>query len=155
MNVAVSPKVHHLATHHLLHSLSSPSVGPDNLQLRTSCSNVISANVIAESVATLTCYVPVTVHREQSVKKGYQQDAKIQMIYCQFQMFIIDYCLDMFRASLWPSSGEKTTCYCILLLEQQPSQCSHPTTQHHSTATCHIQHYQQKTPYTVTRGLFS
>ena len=26
---------------------------------------------------------------------------------------IIDYCLDMFRASLCPSSGEKTTCYCI------------------------------------------
>jgi len=26
---------------------------------------------------------------------------------------IIDYSLDMFRASLFPSSGEKTTCYCI------------------------------------------
>jgi len=35
------------------------------------------------------------------------------MIYCQFQMFIIDYCLDMFRATLCPSSGEKTTCYCM------------------------------------------
>ena len=35
------------------------------------------------------------------------------MIYCRFQMLIIDYCLDMFRASLCPSSGEKTTCYCI------------------------------------------
>jgi len=35
------------------------------------------------------------------------------MIYCQFQMLIIDYCLDMFLASLCPSSGEKTTCYCI------------------------------------------
>jgi len=35
------------------------------------------------------------------------------MIYCQFQMLIIDYSLDMFRAFLCPSSGEKTTCYCI------------------------------------------
>ena len=61
-------------------------------------------------------YVPVTVHREQSVKKEYQQNATIWMIYCQFQMFIIDYSLDMFRASLCPSSGEKTTCYCIWVL---------------------------------------
>ena len=30
-------------------------------------------------------------------------------------------------------------------VELQPSQCSHPTTQHHGTATSHIQHYQQKT----------
>jgi len=28
-------------------------------------------------------------------------------------MLIIDNSLDMFRASLYPSSGEKTTCYCI------------------------------------------
>jgi len=35
------------------------------------------------------------------------------MIYCQFQMVITDYSLDMFRASLCPSSREKTTCYCI------------------------------------------
>ena len=28
-------------------------------------------------------------------------------------MLIIDYSLDMFRASLCPSSGEKTTCYCV------------------------------------------
>jgi len=55
-------------------------------------------------------YVPVTVHRERSVKKEYQQDVTKYMIYCQFQMLIIDYSLDMFRASL---SGEKTTCYCI------------------------------------------
>jgi len=48
-----------------------------------------------------------------SVKKEYQQDATIYMIYCQFQMLIIDYSLDMFQASLCPSSGEKTTCYCI------------------------------------------
>ena len=38
------------------------------------------------------------------------------MIYCQFQMLIIDYCLDMFWASLCRSSGEKTTCHCIWVL---------------------------------------
>ena len=58
-------------------------------------------------ITTLLLYVPVTVHREQSVKKEYQQNATIWMIYCQFQMLIIEYCLDMFRASLCPSSGEK------------------------------------------------
>ena len=54
-----------------------------------------------------------TVKREERVKKEYQQDATIYMIHCQFQMLIIDYSLDMFRASLCPSSGEKTMCYCI------------------------------------------
>ena len=29
------------------------------------------------------------------------------------QMFIINCCLNMFRASLWPSSGEQRPCYCI------------------------------------------
>jgi len=42
----------------------------------------------------------VTVHHEQSVKKENQQDATIQM-------FIINYCLNMFWASLCPSSGEQ------------------------------------------------
>jgi len=98
-------------------------------------------------------------------------------------MFIVDYCLNMFRASFMPIiRRKKTTYYCIwgcllvvldvagcgtvvlrcrvwalwrLLLELQPSQCSHPTTQHHKTATSHIQHYQQTTPYAVIRGLFS
>ena len=28
-------------------------------------------------------------------------------------MFIINYCLNMFRASLCPSSGEQRPCYCI------------------------------------------
>jgi len=72
------------------------------------------------------------------------------MIYCQFQMLIIDYSLDMFRASLCPSSGEKTTCYCIqgfLLVVLDVAGCG--------SVVSHIQHYQQKTPYAVTRGLFS
>ena len=35
---------------------------------------------------------------------------------CNNQMFIINFCLNMFRASLCPSSGEQRPCYCILLL---------------------------------------
>jgi len=31
-------------------------------------------------------------------------------VYCQLQMFIINYCLNMFRASLRPSSGEQRPC---------------------------------------------
>ena len=40
---------------------------------------------------------------------------KMQQYRCllSIQMFNIGYCLNMFRASLCPSSGEKTTCYCI------------------------------------------
>jgi len=47
--------------------------------------------------------------RPSWVKRGekYQQDATIWMVYCQFQVLIIDYCPDMFRASLCQSSGEK------------------------------------------------
>jgi len=68
------------------------------------------------------------------------------MIYCQFQMLIIDYSLDMFRASLCPSSGERPlfTTYGVYLLvvldvtgfgtvvlrwgcdHCEPSQWSHP-----------------------------
>jgi len=28
-------------------------------------------------------------------------------------MFIINFCLNMYRASLWPSSGKQRPCYCI------------------------------------------
>ena len=52
------------------------------------------------------------------------------------QMFIINFCLNMFRASLCPSSGE-----------QRPQR---PT-----TATNHIQQNQRSTPYAVTHGLCS
>ena len=30
-----------------------------------------------------------------------------------YQMFIINFCLDMFRAPLCPSSGEQRPCYCM------------------------------------------
>ena len=76
------------------------------------------------------------------------------MIYCQFQMLIIDYSLDMFRASFMPIIRRKdhvllhmeyicwqcwmwqfAVLWCYVegvstvtaAVEQQPSQCSHPT----------------------------
>jgi hypothetical protein len=39
--------------------------------------------------------------------------------------------------------------------EQKPSQCSHPATQRHTTATNHIQQNQRSTPYAVIHGLCS
>ena len=32
---------------------------------------------------------------------------------CNNHMFIINFCLNLFRASLCPSSGEQRPCYCI------------------------------------------
>ena len=48
----------------------------------------------------------MTVHREQSMKRE-------KPTRCDNQMFIINFYLNMFRASLCPSSGEQRTCYCI------------------------------------------
>ena len=64
-------------------------------------------------------------------------------------MFIINFCLNMFRASLCPSS-EQRPYYCIwcvvlVLLDVVGS----------VTATNHIQQYQNNTPNAVTRPLFS
>ena len=94
------------------------------------------------------------------------------------QMFNIDYCLDMFRVYLCPSSGEKyhvllhmglfagiVGCgwlrYCgatvwLLwrLLLSSNLNSAHTLQRSTTTATNHIQHYQQTTPYAVTRGLF-
>jgi len=85
-------------------------------------------------------------------------------------MFIINFCLNMFRASLCPSSGEQRPCYCIwcaalVLLDVVGSRCgvlrcrmragSHPTTQRPTTATNHVQQNQCSTPYAVTHGLCS
>ena len=44
------------------------------------------------------------------------------------QLFIINYCLNMFRASLCPSSGKQRPCYCIwcvvlVLLDVVGSSC--------------------------------
>ena len=80
-------------------------------------------------------------------------------------MFIINFCLNMFRASLCPSSGKQRPSYCIwfivlVLLDVVGSgcgalQCSHPTTQRPTTATNHIQQNQNNTPNAVTGPLFS
>jgi len=90
---------------------------------------------------------------------------------CNNQMFIINFCHNMFQASLCPSSGEQRPCvtacgvlrwfcwmwlvavvgHCVVGCEQ----CWHPTTQRPTTATNHIQQNQHSTPYTVTHGLCS
>ena len=59
-------------------------------------------------------------------------------------MFIINYCLNMFRASLCPSLGEQRPCYCIwcvvlVLLDVVGSGCG----------------ALRNTPYVVTHGLCS
>jgi hypothetical protein len=54
----------------------------------------------------LFLWVPVTVHREQSMKRE-------KPTRCNMYMFIINFCLNMFRASLCPSSGEQRLCYCV------------------------------------------
>jgi len=65
---------------------------------------------------------------------------------CNNEMFIINFYLNMFRASLCPSSGEKRTRYCIwcIVLVQRPT-----------TATNHIQQNQNNTPNAVAGSFFS
>jgi len=79
-------------------------------------------------------------------------------------MFISNFCLNMFPASLCPSSGEQSPvtafgvlfwfCWmrlvaivgrCVVGCEQ----CSHPTTQRPTIATNHIQQNQNNTPNAV------
>ena len=97
---------------------------------------------------------------------------------CDSQMFIINFCLNMFRGSLCPSSGEQRPCVtaydvlrwfcwmwlvavvgcCVVGCEHcggYCSQCSHPTMQCPKTATNHIQQNQRSTSYAVTHGLCS
>ena len=50
----------------------------------------------------------MTVHREQNMKREDQQDATIRCLLLT--------CLNMFRASFCPSSGEQRPCYCIWCL---------------------------------------
>ena len=68
---------------------------------------------------------------------------------CNNQMFIINFCLNMFRASSCPSSGEQRPC--VTACEY----CSHPTMQRPTTATDHIQQKQRSTPHAVTHCLCS
>ena len=67
------------------------------------------------------------------------------------------YFLNMFRASLCPSSGEQDVCYCmccaaLVLLDVVGSGCGalRPT-----TATNHVQQNQRSTTHAVTYVLFS
>jgi len=104
----------------------------------------------------------MTVHRELSMKREDQQDATIRCLLLT--------CLNMFRATLCPSSGDQRPCYCIwcvvlVLLDVvvavvgrcvvECEQCSHPTRQRPTTATNHIQQNQNSTPNAVTGPLIS
>jgi len=75
---------------------------------------------------------------------------------CNNQMFIINFCLNMFRVSLCPASGEQRPCvtafgalrwFCWMWLV---AVAGGPT-----TATNHIQQNQNNTPNAVTQGLCS
>ena len=55
----------------------------------------------------------MTVHREQSVKRERERERERKPTRCNNHMFIINFCLNMFRASLCPSSGEQRPCYCM------------------------------------------
>jgi len=62
------------------------------------------------------------MHREQIVKRERKPTR------CNNQMFIINFCLNMFRTSLCPSSGEQDMCYCtwcaaLVLLDVVGSGC--------------------------------
>ena len=96
---------------------------------------------------------------------------------CNNQMFIINFRLNMFQASLCPSSGEQRPCVtacgvlrwfcwmwlvtvvglCVVGCEQCEGYCStqHSTRQRPTTATNHIQQNQRCTPHAVTHVLFS
>ena len=76
-------------------------------------------------------------------------------------MFIINFYLNMFRASLCTSSGEQRYRYCIwcvvlVLLDVVGSGCGALSSrQRPTTATNHIQQNQNNTPNAVTGSLFS
>ena len=76
-------------------------------------------------------------------------------------MFVINFCLNMFLASLCPSSGEQRIRYCfwcivLVLLDVVDSGCGAlPSRQRPTTATNHIQQNQNNTPNAVTGSLFS
>ena len=72
---------------------------------------------------------------------------------CNNQMFIINFCLNMFQASLCPSSCVLMHwCTALVLLDVVGSGCG---AQHPTTATNHIQQNQRSTPYAVTHGFCS
>jgi len=102
---------------------------------------------------------------QNKIYKELEMDEERNPTRCNNFMFIINFCHNMFRASLCPFSGEQRPCYCIWcvvmvlldvveLFEQKPSQCSHPTRQRPTTATNHIQQ-NQNTPNAVTEPFFS
>ena len=96
----------------------------------------------------LNIYIPVTVHREQSVKKEYQQDHVL--LHMGFLLVVLDVAgcgAVVLRCRVWALWR--------LLFELQPSQWSHPqrSTTVPQPATSNTT--SKYTPYAVTRGLFS
>ena len=116
----------------------------------------------------------ISISLKSNMKREDQQDVTIKM-------FIINFCLNMFRASLCPSSGGRRPCYCIWCVVlvlfiinfclsmfraslcpssggRRPcycTMCSHPARQRPTTATNHIQQNQNNTPNAVTGPSFS
>ena len=78
----------------------------------TRCNNYVLFNqLLSQHVSGIIMPIfrrtkTVLLHREQSVKRENKPTR------CNNQIFIINFCLNMFRASLCPSSGEQRPCYC-------------------------------------------
>ena len=106
----------------------------------------------------------MTVHREQIVKREREKTNKMQQSDVYYQQ-----CLNMFRASLCPSSGEKIPCvtacgvlrwvcwmWLVAVVGRCVVGCEHcPTTQRPTTTTNHIQQNLRSTPHAVTQGICS
>jgi len=95
----------------------------------------------------------VTVHREQSVKKEYQQDATIQMFIVNFKCLLSTAVSTCFGHHYAHHQEKKDGAllhmvFALVMLDVAGCSCGalrpHPTTQRPTTATSHIQHYQRK-----------
>ena len=108
--------------------------------------------------------VPMTVHREQSMKREDQQDATIR---CLLLLTPVSTCFGHHYAHLQENKGPVTAFgvlfwFCWMWLVAVVGRCvvgceqsSLPTTQRPTTATNHILQNQRSTPYAVTHGICS
>jgi len=120
----------------------------------------------------IVCWIPLQIlgetfliprKTERHIVKRERKPNKMQQSDVYYQ-----HCLNMFRASLCPSSGEQRPCvtacgmlrwFCWMWLVAVVGRClvgwEHPTTQRPTTATNHIQQNQRSIPHAVTHGLCS
>jgi len=63
--------------------------------------------------AAIRCYYQLLSQHVSGIIMPIFRRTKKKATRCNNQMFIINFCLNMFRASLSPSSGEQRPCYCI------------------------------------------